>query len=259
MTQSRWNETRIPQGKIDDTINLLHNWQDKTLATRTELQTLLGKLFHIAQCCKPARLFVSRMLDTLRQANYTEPVTLDADFFKDIKWFRSFLPRFNGIHLIDRRVDVTAQVDSCLTGAGGIWGKLFYAARFPLFIQEEGHPICHLEMLNIAVAVKLWSEHWEKKRVTVYCDNMTSVAVLRTGRGRDPFLLACARDVWLHTAQFDIELEIQHAPGCTLATADALSRSQTTGADKNVISSLLNSGYTQVEVDPYLFKTTLWI
>ena len=56
----------IPGEKMKEIMALVRDWQGRTSATKHQLQSLLGKLHHVAKCVKPARLFVSRMLDTLR-------------------------------------------------------------------------------------------------------------------------------------------------------------------------------------------------
>ena len=93
-------EIHIPQNKITDIIDILYSWTKRHCATKRQLQHILGKLLYISRCVKPARLFVSRMLDTLRAAPPYGYTTLSEDFQKDIAWFMAFLPSFNGVSLI---------------------------------------------------------------------------------------------------------------------------------------------------------------
>ena len=51
-----------------------------------------------------------------------------------------------------------------------------------------------------------------------------AVSVLHTGRGRASFLLSCAREIWLYTAQYKFQLHVEHIPGQANTLADALSR-----------------------------------
>ena len=59
---------------------------------------------------------------------------------------------------------------------------------------------------------------------------MAVVEVLRSGRARDGVLAMCARNIWLLSAMFNVELVINHIPGCTNDIADLLSRWQGTMA-----------------------------
>lgn len=249
---------RVPQFRITETLALTQEWISRDAASRHQLQKLLGKLFYISQCVKPARLFVSRMLITLRSAPRHGVIVLDNEFKKDVHWFNVFLPDYNGVHLIDSPLDTTmVELDSCLTGCGGICGTQYYHATFPQFIIDQQHPICHLEMLNIVVAAKLWGSQWTRKRVTVFCDNAAAVSVLITGRGRDPFLLQCAREIWLLSALHDFTLAPQHKPGSEMVIADALSRVHLRPAFQEVVSQLSHSVKRHVSPDYFKLRANL--
>ena len=59
----------------------------------------------------------------------------------------------------------------------------------------------------------------------LYCHNATAVVVFQAGRGKDPFLEASTRQLWLVCAQYDIMLDIGHVEGKSLlVSADELSR-----------------------------------
>ena len=88
----------IPANKIAEIMALVRTWQGRSCATKH--QSLLGKLHHVSKCVKPARLFVSRMLDTLRSAPDRGRVALDADFQRDLQWFANFLPTYNGRNMM---------------------------------------------------------------------------------------------------------------------------------------------------------------
>ena len=71
---------------------VLPPWLVKKSATRTELQSLIGKLAFVCKCVRPGRLFLSRLLDTLRSLRRPRHrVRLTADFRKDIRWWLRFL------------------------------------------------------------------------------------------------------------------------------------------------------------------------
>ena len=52
-----------------------------------------------------------------------------------------------------------------------------------------------LEMLNVVVALKVWSQLWANKKTKICCDNQAGIEVLNTGETKDPFLATCARNV----------------------------------------------------------------
>ena len=104
----------------------------------------------------------------------------------------------------------------------GDCGPLIYA--LPLGIQFQHLHNTQLEMLNVVVALKIWSQLWENKKVKICCDNQAVVEVLKTAKTKDPFLATCARNVWLITAIFNIEIVVIHVPGKDNPIADLVSR-----------------------------------
>ena len=240
-------QIRMPEDKIKDTIAILSVWAEKQTATRLQLQQLLGKLFHIAKCVKPARLFVGRMLDTLRNStHHTHSVRLSDEFQKDIAWFRRFMPDYNGIHLIKCAMPhIQVHVDSCLTGCGGFWHTHYYHGEFPKCIINAQYPICYLEMLNVLVALRIWGHMWNDKQVLLFCDNSTTVAVLSNGRSRDAFLLSCARHIWLITVTCRIALTVRHKPGTEMDTADCLSRAHLSHTFTAKLASIFEANTSQ--------------
>ena len=74
----------IPSEKIKQ---LCRKWTCKTHATRNVLQKLTGKLLYIHHCVKPSRLFLNRILATLRKTPLSGHIQLPTDFYKDINCF----------------------------------------------------------------------------------------------------------------------------------------------------------------------------
>ena len=84
--------------------------------------------------------------------------------------------------------------------------------------------IVHLEMVNILFTIRLFCSLWFGRKVLVKCENNAVVSVLRTGRSRDPFLLACARNIWYCSATYDIDVDYMYIRGSDNKVADLLSR-----------------------------------
>ena len=98
---------------------------------------------------------------------------------------------------------------------------MVYALEIP--IGYNSYDICHLEMLNIVVASKIWANHWRNKKIQIYCDNMAVVQILNTGKARDTILATCARNIWLIAAMFNREFIFSHISGQSNTIADLLS------------------------------------
>ena len=118
--------------------------------------------------------------------------------------------------------DAQVHLDVSLTGLGGIYGCLVYALPIPRGYCD--YSIVHLEKLNILVACKIWASHWENKKIQIFCDNLTVVEVLTSGRTRDETLATCAHNIWLLSALYNIHFTFSHIVGVQNAIADLLSR-----------------------------------
>ena len=196
-------------------------------SNKSELQSLTGLLLYIHKCVKLARLFVNRILSTLRGAPDKGYVSLDQGFAKDITWFNQFLSQFNGSVCFYKELQppiTTMYLDACLTVMGGCWNNQVYALPNTHLVDIHDKTIVHLEMVNILVALRLWGKQLQHFKLILNSDNEAIVHMLQSGRGRDQFLLAVARNVWLITSTMDIHLAVQHIPGKANAVEDLLSR-----------------------------------
>ena len=99
--------------------------------------------------------------------------------------------------------------------------------------------IVHLEMIYILVALKLFCNNWAKQGVKLFSDNSTVVQVLQSGCTSDPYLAACAKNMWLLAVKYDIEFTYVPISGKINRTADLLSRWTDSVKDIQELNSLV--------------------
>ena len=109
-----------------------------------------------------------------------------------------------------------------MEGLGGCYDNLVNALRIPRGFKN--YNIAHLEILNVVVALKLWGHAWANKSIQIMCDNIAVVEVLTYGIARDPTMATCARNTWLLSAIFNINIIVSHIKGLDNNVADLLSR-----------------------------------
>ena len=229
---------KIPSDKLTEIQMLCKKFALKNKVTKNQLQSLLGSLLYITKCIKPAQFFLNRMLHLLRCNTDKNQILLTNEFHRDLNWFNTFLVPYNGITFFDHKhPHHTVYLDACLTGLGAIFGHHIYSLPIPIGYND--YTIVHLEILNIVVALKLWGESWQDQVIEIMCDNMAVVEVLTSGRARDPTLATCARNIWLLTALFNIQLLVKHVPGVQNQTADLFSRWQNTDSQIAKLNSLV--------------------
>ncbi len=132
-----------------------------------------------------------------------------------------------------------------MSACGGICHNEYYHTQFPDYIMQRDLAICHLEMLNVSITISMWAQKWSNATIIIHCDNMVTVNTLQYGRSRDPFLLQCARHIWLLTAVHNISLTVHHIAGACLVVADALSRAHLSDTFKNRIQHLIDDPTTR--------------
>ena len=215
----------IPPQKISQIKTFCLQWATRKYATRKSLQHLVGHLIYIHKCVSPARLFVNRVLQVLRNAPIRGRILLNEAFYRDISWFNTFLEEYNGCTKIHRVQDphFSVYVDACLQGLGAYCNDKVYFKEIPECYKWLLN-IVHYEMMNVVVAFRTWAHLWKDSSIQVHCDNSAVVSVLNTGISRDPFLATCARTLWLIKACCNIKVKVIHIHGKDNIYADTLSR-----------------------------------
>ena len=105
--------------------------------------------------------------------------------------------------------------------------------------------IVHLEMLNLVIALRLWSKKWARSTIKFYYDNLAVVQAVRTSKTKDHILALCLRNIWLIATIYDIQIEIDRTQGTSNKIAHLLSRLY---SDKAVDLTLLTSGSVVIHI-----------
>ena len=200
-----------------------------THLSRHDLQSLLGVMSFVTSCVRPARVFMSSLLYTLRTYRLSKYCPLSSVNHSDLHWWRHFLPSYNGVSLIktspwlDNRLFLST--DACRTGAGGYFTGQYFHTPFPAPIHSQfGHDINILELLTIMVALKLWGELLCGQCLILQCDNANSVLAINSSRSRIPGMHLSLQEVWFLTTRHDIAIFAWHIAGVDNTIADHLSR-----------------------------------
>ena len=111
----------------------MQKFASKSKVSKNQFQSLLGSLLYIAKCVTPARFFLNRMLQLLRDHTSKSDILLSSEFYRDLNWFNTFLVQYNGVTFFDyRKPDYIVYLDACLTGFGAAFANKIYALPIPL-------------------------------------------------------------------------------------------------------------------------------
>ena len=75
---------RIPDDKLREIQQICSACVSKKKVTKNQFQSLLNSLLDITKCVKPARFFLNRMLQLLRDSPDTTSTSLDTNFYWDL-------------------------------------------------------------------------------------------------------------------------------------------------------------------------------
>lgn len=217
----------IPDKKMDEFVKECSSWMSKHRASRSGIQSLVGRMSFIANCVSQGRKFMSRVLAALRAMGDREWTTLSDEFRLDVRWFIMYAKQGNGVSLISTvRSEVQIECDSSLSGGGGVGEHFCYTWKYPNKLVTDYPNIHELEAINLTVAYKTLAPKMANpgQKIIIWTDNSSSAFALETGRTKDTTLAACARELWLQAAINDQVLEIRHKPGAEIPLSDALSR-----------------------------------
>ena len=179
----------------------LTSWQKSSFFTKKQLQSLLGKLSFVTACVKPGRLFMARLLNSLREckhaASYWYPIT--TTMLLDIQWWLEFRPRYRHISLIKPSLldfeSLYFSTHACLQGGGATCQMECISFVFPNCISMSSLHINALELFTIVVALKHWAPQSQGRKFIVACDNSAAVTVITSNVSKDPLMQRCLRQI----------------------------------------------------------------
>lgn len=190
-------EARLPPEKLQKAKDLVTSALHKASLTRTELDSLLGFLSFAAKVVVPGRAFLRRLFDSKTRTadnshadNYwSNPhstqathVHLNKEMKSDLLWWHHFLPKWNGIRMLQPK----RQVLWLWTDASGNYGMGAYILQtdqnllsIPLqqafserFTTRLRHKHINVkEMTAILHALQKWVSLCRGSHLILHCDN----------------------------------------------------------------------------------------
>ena len=115
----------IPAEKLSELLTKILEVYRQHYISWHKLQSLLGLMAFVTSCVSPVRIFMAALLNGLRSLQRSEFLYLNDEIKSDLQWWLAFLQQYNGVSLIPPSVCCadTIVTDSCLIGAGGVFGN----------------------------------------------------------------------------------------------------------------------------------------
>ena len=234
-------EARLGATRLAELRALLEVWESKTHASIKDRERLAGILNFASCVVHPGRTYMARILQDLRGLKRSAAITsseiataVGEGTRSDIRWWRSLIGEWNGIHLLFEHDWTLAPklelfTDACNTGYGAYFRGSWFCGEWTedeLVVAKRAQRISmpYLELRAVVLAAAAFAPAFRGLRITFRCDCKPAVEALVKGTSGDPGLASLLR--FLHTtsvkAQFDCRAE--WIAGESNDVADVLSR-----------------------------------
>ena len=165
----------VDSDKIVEVKSELTKWSRKTVATKSELQSILGKLLWVSKCVRFSRVFVCRIIAEFRKLQkQSEKTTLSREIRKDFLWWHRFLESFSGVEMIIPPTVCLSVLGDAYPQGGGSWNpnkSQYFSMRFPEYMCSAETAIHIKEFIVVILCVRLWGKDWTGQRIMIFCDN----------------------------------------------------------------------------------------
>ena len=78
----------------------IDRWLTNDFCTRTQLESLIGKLSFVTNCVRAGRVFISRLINSLTGFPKKGKHKYDRQIRLDLLWWKQFLRSFNGVSIL---------------------------------------------------------------------------------------------------------------------------------------------------------------
>lgn len=219
----------ITPERVKELLAILQDWKERTHASLREVQSLLEKLNFVTNCVRSSRIYISRLLNFLKQMRPAVQYKVPNSVREDVTWWQEFMPIYNYrsrmISLDWEDPDQTLSCDSSLTRSAGWCDGEYFSQCYP---HEVLHwPKIHineLECITVTVCIKLWAQDCTGKRLLVYCDNKATVAAVNSGRSKNRLMQACLRELHHVCSLHSCEIRLRYIRSRENTIPDCLTR-----------------------------------
>ena len=164
----------------------------------------------------------------LKECPKTGVIWVSEQARKDILWWNKFCESYNGVSALPSenwfKPDIIFSSDSCLTGCRAMSDTHFFYFEIPETIIKQGKYVNQFETYAVLIAVREWKEEFVNKNIQIFCDNSSTVDILKSGRASCPFMQSCLIEIRYYSAQFKFRIRAVHLSGVDNRLSDTLSR-----------------------------------
>ena len=251
-------EMRIDTEKCIELLHELKNWIRRTVATKSELQSILGKLMWVARAVKYSRCFILRIISEMKSLSYqNQKIKLSDNVKKDFLWWYEYMTVFNGVELlIPDIVQVHLAGDACPAGLGS-WNREkeeYFSRKFPFKLLDPQIPIHIKEFICVILSLKLWGSDWMGKKVEIFCDNDSVCDVITNLKAKDSEMQKMLREFLYWVCRYNCSIRVSKIGTKENLVADFISRNFCTTDAKKFFCAQSLPSMKYIEISDEFFS-----
>ena len=218
----------VEDEKVKELKHELHKWVKKTVAKKSELQSILGKLLWVSKAVRYSRVFVGRIIAAVRPLkSQSSKTTLTFEIKKDFLWWEKFLESFSGVELIPPITVSQSIYGDAYPQGGGSWNPItnqYFSMRFPHYMCSSETPIHIKEFIVVLLSIRLWGKDWAGQRIMIFCDNDSVCETCTNQKPTDPSMQKLLREFLYWVCKFNFCPVLQKISSANNDIADFISR-----------------------------------
>ena len=217
---------QIPQDRIR---RLKHDikraLKQRSISART-LAKIAGQCVSMAKAILPAKLLLRNIYrDLSKRASWQDIIRLSDSAIRDLNWWLDSISAWNGRYYENKAPNVLqATCDASSSGMGAaILGTSLEAHAIwdPATAARSSN---YRELKAVLFTLLSFLPHLKGKTVSLYSDNITTVANVNFMGSTHGHLTALARQIWSIAIKNSISLQVKHIQGRLNVQSDKLSR-----------------------------------
>ncbi len=202
LLDSTTQTAQVPADKLQQATAILTNLLNAAQVPQHELATAIGKLQFLSKVFPYGRSFLfqlRRACESTTRRNDLVPIDLITR--SDIRWWKSFLPKWDGISLwLDPAPTLTTDInfhlqahpprshafaaitDASSWGMGSTFGNHWFQLEWTpdiTHLKTNEKAATYLELLAIVIAINTWGPHLHRKRLILYSDCLGAAYAVR--------------------------------------------------------------------------------
>ena len=218
----------VDSDKVVELKSELEKWSRKTVAKKSDLQSILGKLLWVSRTVRFSRVFVCRIIAEVRKlTKQSEKTTLSREIRKDFMWWQKFMEKFSGVEMIISPTVCLSVLGDAYPQGGGSWNPTraeYFSCRFPEYMCSADTPIHIKEFIVVLLCIRMWGHEWTGQRIMIFCDNESVVETCVNQKPKDHEMQKFLREFLFWVCKFNFYPVLQKISTKDNHIADYLSR-----------------------------------